>query len=280
MAGPKTYVGVSSKARQVSGIYVGVSGKARKVTKVYVGVSGKARLVFSADFWTAGGVAAANCLAAYQCKGAASATAALTDLTGHGYTLTKHGGATWASATGYTMDNWGSLQNASLDGKEIKSIVVRFGNLPTTEKTTYPLALPGGASNNIFLYARIYDRGFFNGASRDNVNTNFPARVYAYTYYETAGTTPRYKFKCYIGEKKLGATGVLGFSGGTLYSNGTAQTTTNHITDTESTQQPISGSNRYTLGYGHGISILAAAYYSVALTAAQHKAVADAMLAL
>lgn len=43
---PPIYVGVNSKARQVTDMYVGVNGKARKVTAIYVGVNGKAREVF------------------------------------------------------------------------------------------------------------------------------------------------------------------------------------------------------------------------------------------
>lgn len=40
------YVGVNSKAREVTDMYVGVNSKARKVTAIYVGVNGKAREVY------------------------------------------------------------------------------------------------------------------------------------------------------------------------------------------------------------------------------------------
>ena len=99
MAGPKTFVGVSGKAKQVKNVYAGVSGKARKVKKIYAGVSGKARLVYSADWWTPSGVAQSNCLAAYRFKGASSLTAANTDLSGHGYNLSASS-SQWTSADG------------------------------------------------------------------------------------------------------------------------------------------------------------------------------------
>lgn len=37
------YVGVSGKARRITGGFIGVSGKARRITKAYIGVGGKAR---------------------------------------------------------------------------------------------------------------------------------------------------------------------------------------------------------------------------------------------
>lgn len=276
----KMYVGVSGKARLVKNFYIGRSGVARKVVRAWVGVNGVARLFYESSWWTAGGISTANCLAAYQFKGASSETVARTDLTGHGYTLTKYNSPTWATGTGFTLPTNAYLQNSSLNGQNIKSIVIRFAGMPTTTGTTYALSLPGGSGNNRFLYVRLRDLGYFNGANIYNADTNYPVLVYAWNQYETSGTTPRFRFRYYQGSTKLGATGVLGFSGTALYSNGVAQTTTAELTNTESTGTPISGTNRFTIGQGAGYSVIAAAFYSVDLTAAQHKAVADAMLAL
>lgn len=43
------YIGVSSKARNITDMYVGIGGVARKVTKAYIGVNGVARLFYEAD---------------------------------------------------------------------------------------------------------------------------------------------------------------------------------------------------------------------------------------
>ena len=298
MAGPKTYIGVSSKARQVSDIYIGVSSKARKVTKVYAGVSGKARLVFSADFWTAGGVAAANCLAAYRFKGAASEIAALKKVnSGTAYNLTKVGEeATWTSAKGFHIPAYGGLNNATLLKKDILSIVARFSGATTS--TNYASVVSGG-----FSYRALFLRTPYATQSFARRYTDALGGQYADTQY--TGST----MKSIRSSTDTSTSGVVGITfsdtGITLYKDGTKlSVSVPSFTDTNGTVYNTSAgphSGRYKLigmdakqeipetgtTYDYpekwrwaGYYIQAIAFYNVALTAAQHKAVADAMLAL
>lgn len=49
------YIGVSSKARNISDMYIGVNGVARKVKKAYIGVNGVAKKFYDADDESGGG---------------------------------------------------------------------------------------------------------------------------------------------------------------------------------------------------------------------------------
>ncbi|MBQ6503092.1 MAG: hypothetical protein IJI57_04165 [Flexilinea sp.] len=275
MAGPKTYVGVSGVARQVKNIYVGVSGVARKVKKAYVGVNGVARLVYSSDFWLPTGVASSNCLAAYQFKGAASETEALSDRSGHGYTLTKNNVASgWSAASGYAVKysnvnlGW-SLNNDTLNAQSINTIIVRFSGGPTSG--TCNLAWPGGSSYNRYLSSVLDLDGFASGEGRDIITSNNPVLIYSwdgnwadggYRFYYRSGTA-------------VGASGVVGFSDSTFYINGNAATTTSARSNWD--EWATGQLDRKTLAKDSYVTLIAAAFYSVSLTAAQHKEVCTAM---
>lgn len=145
MAGPKTYVGVSSKARQVKNIYVGVSSVARKVKKVYAGVGGKARLVYAADWFTnSGSIATSNVLGAYNFKNATSATTALNDLSGHGNTLTNSS-AVWSSS-GYQCSAYKYLDNSTVRSNS-KTIIMKI-----TSGDSGGGALPLGSCGGLGLW--------------------------------------------------------------------------------------------------------------------------------
>lgn len=285
MAGPKTYIGVSSKARQVSDIYIGVSGKARKVTKVYAGVSGKARLVFSVDFWTAGGIAEANCLAAYRFKGAASETAALKKAnSGTAYDLTKVGAdSTWTSANGFLIPAFGGLDNSTLRGKLPLSIVARFsGATSTTSRASVISGYFGSTDRALFL------------------RTPYATQSFSYKYTDALGGQYAGAPDGTRSSTDTSTSGVIGItfsdSAITLYKNGTKLSVSKPSSITagphthryalvgmqEKKTIPSTGT---TYNYPEhwtwaGYYIQAIAFYSAALTAAQHKAVADAMLAL
>jgi len=55
-------------------------------------------------WWLSGGIAAANCVAAYQAKGAASYAASLTDLSGNSNDATEGVAPTWDSTDGWQFD--------------------------------------------------------------------------------------------------------------------------------------------------------------------------------
>lgn len=276
----KIYMGVNGVAKEAKSFYAGVGGVARKVIRAWVGVNGVARQFWQSDFWTAGGISPANCLAAYQFKGASSETVALTDLTGHGYTLTKSGSPTWATGTGFTMGTSGLLQNATLNKlTTIKTIILRYSNLPSTDNKLYIASQIKGrtslGTDNPLLYYRLSMSRFVNGAGVVT-NINYPVVI-------TSWNTDTSKLYIKKGDTKLASSGTLGYSNNVIYANGTAQTTTSETLACESTsteQTNLSTSTSHTLHNGGGVRLLAAAFYNVNLTAAQHKAVANAMLAL
>ncbi len=277
MAGPKTFIGVGGKARQVKNIYVGVSGKARKVKRAYVGVGGKARLVYSSDWWLPIGVAASNCLAAYRFKGVASESAAKTDLTGHGYTLTKNG-PSWSSSTGFWIDpsiGGGAYQynvtlyNNVLCRQNIQTVVFRYANFATD--MMHPVMQAGGSHG----YAQLWF-----GLSRSDGDP-WPG-----TYYrDTKGYPVASKDNsgnCMWGKSRITSNGVFGLNVKTaMYLNGNAITVQEVNISGQAAPDPIGSSdtNPYMiwLPRGNDYRYYAFAFYSVALTAAQHKEVCNAM---
>jgi hypothetical protein len=65
----------------------------------------KRRAAAASGWWLSGGISAANCLAAYQPKGAASLAASYVNLANSGtYDLTTANAPTWAEATGWTFN--------------------------------------------------------------------------------------------------------------------------------------------------------------------------------
>lgn len=274
------YVGVSGVARKVKEFYVGVSGVARKVKKAYVGVNGVAREFYSGDFWIPSGISSSSVIAAYQFKGATSESMALTNLAKPSvYKLTKQNSPTWTSANGFSMATANSyLSNTNLNAlKTIKTIIVRFAGLPTTSTTLYAVSqIKGrttGGTDNPLLYARFNMRVDYNG-STSWINSNYPVAI---TNWSNEVLT------YYVGSAKLGTTGVLGYSTAKIYANGTAQTTTKKTAKVDAvltTETNLSTSYSYSLNRVGGGYLYAAAFYSVDLTAAQHKEVATAMLAI
>ena len=296
MAGPKTYVGVSGKARLVKNIYVGVSEKARKVKKAYVGVGGMARLVYSSDFWLPTGVAAANCLAAYQFKGATSETEALTDRTGHGYTLTKSGSPSWASA-GFTIPAYGGLNNTTLRDKSPVTVIARFDNFNPAKNQI------GGSSYQAAIVYESNDR-----ATRDYqrlyLSTSYATHSFywvgsgALGYQNGVESTIRTLSTPYT--ENIKNSGVVGVSfGGSLYYNGTAQSVikpTFKVNQDGGTGEITAclGNAGYVIGMcpktdtwcgsanqgWASYRLQAIAFYSVSLSAAQHSEVYTAMMQL
>ena len=106
----------------------------------------KALLMGSGGWWMPPNFNPDECLAAYQFKGAADASTSLSDLTGHGYTLTKtdpdnlmdfdpNEGWIWARSA------WRSsraLDNSSINKSEngIKSFLLRFKNMNGSGNST------------------------------------------------------------------------------------------------------------------------------------------------
>lgn len=270
----KLYVGVNSVARKVKKYYVGVSGVARKVKKAYIGVNGVARQYYSSDWWTPSGVSLTNVIAAYQFKGASSETVSRNDLSGHGKTLTLSGTGSWSSS-GYYL-NGGYLYNTSMYNlSDVKSIVIRYSGLNTTT-TFIPLSemyMPANTSGTKpNLYAHASWSRFYNGAWL-STSYNAPAAIVGWSndmlYY-------------YLANSSLPATGTVGYSGGTFYSNGSSiggtyksenaeNLSTIEIGNTNQNGLVLSSRN------GYGYTVIAAAYFSVALTPAQQSEIYNLM---
>lgn len=279
------YAGVSNTARQAEGIYVGVNNVARKVKRAYVGDENNvARLVYEDNdaWWLAGGsIAASACLGAFKFKNAASQSDALLDLSESGNNLSQSGSISWAASTGFYLAKAAYLQNTTINNAAVKTVIIYFSGLPTTEQVEYRLSEVGSSGKNLYLYARLKAFGFFNGAETTPINTAYPVCVTGYTYKETAsdGTTKRYTLAWKRGSAKLGSSGVCGFSPHVIYSNGVAMATTGHSATTESCSLSIRSNHKYTIGRPNvSLYFLGAAFYDIVLSAAQHLAIANAML--
>lgn len=279
----KAYIGVSDKARNITNIYIGISDKARKVKRAYIGVNGVARLFFESDWWTAGGISSANCLAAYQFKGASSETVARTDLTGHGYTLTKWSSTSgklapsWSKANGFyigaTASDYGinpTLYNTTLNGKAIKSIVIRYDGFSASSLDGHSIVLAPGSDG----YAGLW----IDGGPR---SSNWPGTSSGRTNNPVIRKNKR---TILWASTTAAASGTIGMTAkSAIYKNGTAMTLTEVTENTSTGYFPITApGDKYTIWLPRlaNFKVYAAAFYSVNLTAAQHKAVADAMLDL
>lgn len=268
MAGPKAFVGISSKARKIDKIYVGVSSKARRVRRVYAGVGGKARLVYKSDWWVPSGLAASSCLGAYQFKGAASATAAKTDLSGHGYTLTVSG-PSWNSSKGFWIDPavgagsypyYCTIYNNTLAAAAIKSIIIRYSFDTTGE---YCIVESGGSDGYALLW--------LGGGSNDDTwpGTSLMGTHNPFILKDGSGNVLWTK-------TKQSLSGTIGMTVKTaIYINGNAYTTQSFHASKYPTKN--SGTYMMDLPRHNNCAFLGAAFYSVALTAAQHKEIATEM---
>ena len=116
---------VSGNRKQVSGIYTKVSGSRKKIIKGYTKVNGALKLVYLTDFWRIDGLAASHCIGAFKFKGAASASEALKDLSGHGNTL-SNSGCSWDSS-GFSVPAGGYLDNGTIKGS-CRSIVAKIAS--------------------------------------------------------------------------------------------------------------------------------------------------------
>jgi len=211
-------------------------------------------------WWLAGGIAAANCIAAYQPKGAASYAASKVNLANPGTYNAADGAAypTWDATNG-----WKFLATSSQ--------YLTTGIVPSNTNTNNAAIVKftnGGTVNYSFLFgARFAAGGYITGIS---------------PYDSFTGV--RY-FNChYSGEIKSpkATSGILAFSGASAYRNGTDETVT----------IPSGYSNNGLAYFIGGMNtngalaqpttayIQAIAFYNTAITAAQVAAVSTAMAAL
>ncbi|MBP5781930.1 MAG: hypothetical protein J6W04_00140 [Bacteroidales bacterium] len=277
MATAKTYVGVSSKAQNVNKIYVGVSGKARRVIKAYAGVGNVARLVYTADWWRPPGVSLANCIAAWQFKKAPSQTAALKDITGHGYKLTLPSTAAWSSTKGIYKSSSGNafIFNSSLGANNILSYIVWFQNWTPDANGSLAINLCGGTKAGRIA-------SFLMGAGHVGTNNSWDSSS-AWAS-QPAFFYDKNEQDLILAKSNLGASNVVGVSVAdkAMYKDGALMTVKDVAHDR--TQEPINPSNPqdlvWSLNGAGSAELLAISFYAVTLTQEQHKAVYRALTAL
>ena len=234
-----------------------------------------------------------NCIAAFRFKGAASASAARTDLTGNGYNLGRQNNPEWDAAKGYHLFLDGGthnyLSNSDLNALDtVQTIIIRYSGLPGTSKVFLPFSQIKGTTpaydvtKDMFVYAR-FCMNYVKAGAQKELRTNFPAifRSWISNQY-----SPDYgKLSYRIADAKLPSSGVLGATRTNLFLNGTLMTMSS-VSLENVTQIYSSGSPNvdysYTLaGSGNGGHwVAAAAFYSEALGTARQRDVANAMLRL
>ena len=234
-------------------------------------------------FFTPSGLSSEHILAAYQFKGMSSEAAALLDLSGRNFDLTKgsqtYNGQShtpsWSSASGFTFDavmygRSGYLDNSSLNGQAIRCVVVRYTDL--TQDNRGWLVTAGGDNGRCQITCA-------TTVSIGGNVSNYPGPGYVW-YSGHWRSTSTFYAAAVVGVN------VGGGSNEKLYINGVGK---NH-TDREARTDKDDGSSWRTFGNVHapesnlnnavhaGKKIICAAFYDVALTAEQHAEVASMML--
>lgn len=214
----------------------------------------------SGGWWLSGGIAAANCVAAYQPKGAADYAASLVNLANSGTYDAANGTAypTWDGTSGWKFASASSqyLTTGVVPlGNQTWSAVVRFSNNSTNYGSLFGCRdVPANCS---FYIAPLYA---------------FNKRAYGYGGYNTP--------LIIAGNK---ASGVIGIAGNTGFVDGSTEAGT--ITATGSAGMPtiIIGGNKYSNGEYKDFStayIQAIAFYNAIITTDQITALTTAMAAL
>ena len=229
------------------------------------------------------GVNESDVLAAYQFKGADSAAAALQNLaeTGSTYDLVGQRSPTWDASTGY---NLGIGEGAYLSSSNlntlttIKTIVIRYAGLSTSNSARLPLSLIKGrttaGTDNPLFWARPNFRITYNG-NESAISSSYPTIV-------TALNTSTNKLTYKVGDVKAAASGVLACDASHIYKDGSAITLTSHTVDCDgaiTTESNLYTQYSYTLASNSAYSyyVIAAAFFSKVLSADDHEWMAEKM---
>jgi len=230
----------------------------------------KKRAISSGGWWVD-----SSCLAAYRFKGANNSSAALLDMTGHGYHLTNVGGTSWSADSGFNLNHSGRyLTNSTLNGLGILTIIIRFMNLtavavPIGDTYTIQFSRPNSTSGllgrfQINITANTETTHYDSGHTAWLSDTNSTSPM---VYRESNADTP--------------TSGILGGSSNYLYLNGARWASTNRSRNHD--PNGAGGWNGVaTIGRAHGsngkFNALAAAFYSARLTEATHALIAANMM--
>lgn len=198
------------------------------------------------DWWLAGGVSPANCVAAYQPKGAASLAASYTNLANPGfYTASKIAGTEiWSATNGWTFSGWYATTNLS-GANSTWSVIIRFANVATGVYTFGSKDAISGARHGIRVFP------FSNSVNSTNGNNVL------------TGINP------------VLLSGVYCIAGNTAYRNGVVDGTI--LTSPATNNEPMYLGAEAGGGVSGSFDMYAIAFYDIVLSAAQVAAISSAM---
>lgn len=210
------------------------------------GVLGSGRGGAAAAWYLAGGVSAANCVCAYQPKGAASLAASYTNLANPGtYTAVPGVAPNFNTATGWTFTGTQNV-DAGYIPQSADTIIVRFANA-------------------VKLYIGMYQNASLNLAMSPLRGDGDNLRIYFHNTFRSF--SPGY------------ANCVMAMAGVNLYLNGAAESQSGVMSATNTVAFGFGRMNGSSIVYYQG-DIVAAAIYNTTLSAAQVAAISTAMAAL
>jgi hypothetical protein len=218
-------------------------------------VMGGTAAITAAPWWLSGGVAAANCVAAYAAKGAASLAASYVNLANPGtYDLSPVvNPPTWDTVNGWLGQMWPA-----------NVYLTTNGIVPASDYTWSMLVRVSGVTGN-------------SGVPIGSRISTF--RFYLWPY---DGSSYLYGYGGYLKIDGMVSSGVMGLAGNKGYLNGIAES------GTIAGGSGVNNQVMYILAYNNAGSVdqrfsgyvQAAAIYNVTLSAAQMLAISTAMAAL
>ena len=111
------------------------------------------RKLAATPWYLAGGVAAANCVGAWQAKGAASLAASRVNLANPGtYDLADGVAPSWASATGWTFDGTSQTLKTNIVPSVRWSLIGRFSGGSITGTRRYQMVAGAGGTESYRFY--------------------------------------------------------------------------------------------------------------------------------
>ena len=265
-------VGVNNVARKIGDIYVGVNGVARKVTAGYIGVNGVARLFYSPNLFLADGLTKSNVIAAYDFYRAGSQAGALQNQANSNYPLTMVGLVSYSQGNGFVIPDTDSASTGGRWSHGLTSAITTFNSVIVKFKDASTENTNPGYTGSCLLpmsltrYIQLWGQTWTSQNQLDN-----PIMVYGSP--DSDGNRASFIFSS-VGKAASGVLGISNFgASAALYWNGQATART-------SANIRVSNGNMVgrTLGQGalsdqsyvlRGKTYMAAAFYNVALTAAQ-----------
>jgi len=207
-------------------------------------------------WYLSGGVAAANCVAAYQPQGAASFAASLLDLTGNGNHAVDPGGA--ATPAWDAVNGW---KGASGD-------YLTTGLIPASDHSWSVIVCFSGAAPGAYVLG-----GDTTIGGRMGILLRPDNAAGQVMYVHGTTLTPLYAAPALSG-------GILAIAGTTCYRNGVAETGAPAPGTTAMVAVNALGRKLDGTDYGYVVNVQAEAWYNTTLSAPQVVAVSAAMAAI